>query len=161
LDQLTIPLDQVAQLELDEQLTYVMDLAQVSKILPTDMTLQHFHRLFDVFKTNIRAIRSYEPQVYPGRATLFRATERIVKARQNVSLGWGQTLLRGIKKDVRARDAQLQDSANGWTRVAADGVDVYNVPGDHFTMLRKPHVQALADQLKARLEQAQVAELVI
>ncbi|HEX8145061.1 MAG TPA: sulfotransferase [Pyrinomonadaceae bacterium] len=161
LSQLTIPLDEIAQLEPDRQLAYVMGLAQSSKIVPTDMTLQYFRRLFEVFKTNIRAVRGYEPQPYSGRITLFRARDRVVKAGQNRGLGWGQNLLRGIKKNLHARDAQAQSKANGWASIAAEGVEVCDVPGDHYTMLKKPNVEALAEQLRTHLDQAQVAELVV
>jgi len=78
---------------------------------------------------SMRAARSYKAQSYPGRVTLFRVTEP-----------W----------EGGGRDPYL-----GWDGVAAGGVEVYEVPGDHFTLLEEPHVEMLAAQLKSRLDQTQ------
>jgi len=40
------------------------------------------------------------------------------------------------------------DSTLGWSELTVEGVEVHIVPGNHLTMLRKPNVQALAEQLK-------------
>ena len=42
-----------------------------------------------------------------------------------------------------------------WYDIAVGGLEVRWVPGDAFTMWREPHVQILADQLKASLEEEQ------
>jgi len=161
LKQLTVPLDQIGQLEPDEQLTYVMKLAQSSEIIPPNMTLTYFRRLFEVFKTNVIAVRGYAPQVYQGRITLFRASETF--KRQNGNSGWGQTLLRrsGLGRNGARLPPEARDGANGWSALASEGVDVRDVPGDHYTMLRKPHVEVLAEQLKDCLSDVQVAQTVI
>jgi thioesterase domain-containing protein len=78
---------------------------------------------------SMRAARSYKAQSYPGQVTLFRVTEP-----------WNEG----------GRDPHL-----GWDGVAAGGVEVYEVPGDHFTLLEEPHVQILAAQLKSCLDQTQ------
>ena len=36
--------------------------------------------------------------------------------------------------------------------MAADGVEVHVVPGDHYTMLREPAVQVMAEWLKVCIE---------
>jgi amino acid adenylation domain-containing protein len=73
-----------------------------------------------------RAIQAYRPQRYSGAITVFRASEREVMGNHNRSLGWG--------------------------RLAAGGVRVIDVPGDHHTMLgENRYVRALADELRGRL----------
>jgi aspartate racemase len=72
-----------------------------------------------------RAACDYVPQVYPGRVILFRAA-------------------RGVGS-----------LADAWRRFAAGGVEVHEVPGDHTTIFREPHVQVLAQQLTAALSRAQ------
>jgi thioesterase domain-containing protein len=91
---------------------------------PPDLNLQQLRRLFEVFRANVRAMLSYEPQLYPGRITFFRASEQIA--------------------DV--------DPAHAWRNLAADGVEVHVVPGDHYTMLREPSVQVMAEGLKVCIE---------
>ena len=56
----------------------------------------------------------------------------------------------------RAADAAAphRDPTLGWGEIAAGGVEVQRVPGDHYSMLREPHVNALAGELRARLETA-------
>jgi len=76
-------------------------------------------------EVSLQAACDYVPQVYPGRAVLFRAT-------------------RGVG-----------DPAGAWRRFAAGGLEVHDVPGDHTTMFREPHVQVLAQQLTAALSRAQ------
>jgi thioesterase domain-containing protein len=81
-----------------------------------------------IFKANIRAVSSYVPQVYPGRMILFRASE-------------GGT----------------EGGALGWSELSVQPVQIYSVPGNHYTMLSMPSVQVLARRLRVCLEEAQVA----
>ena len=80
---------------------------------------------FEIFRTNVRALLSYKPQFYPGRITFFRASEQI---------------------------ADIADPVKDWRNVAAEGVEVHVVPGDHYTMLREPAVQIMAEWLKVCIE---------
>ncbi|MCA1601395.1 MAG: non-ribosomal peptide synthetase, partial [Acidobacteria bacterium] len=73
----------------------------------------------------VRAERDYVPQIYPGRITLFWASEAPVLAHNDTRLGWGE--------------------------VAAEGLEVHVVPGDHGTMRAEPHVEILAEKLTACL----------
>jgi thioesterase domain-containing protein/acyl carrier protein len=75
-----------------------------------------------------QARKRYRPRLYPGRLTLFRARM--------------QPLL------------SSHDPENGWGRLAAGGLDIRVVPGNHLGMLQEPHVQVLAELLKLCLEQS-------
>jgi amino acid adenylation domain-containing protein len=46
-----------------------------------------------------------------------------------------------------------QDSTWGWGDIAADGVELYQIPGHHMNVLRSPQVQVLAEKLSACLAQ--------
>jgi len=70
-------------------------------------------------------------QVYPERVTLFRAIENI---------GF-------IDPDL------------GWSELAPGGLEIHDVPGDTFSMLQEPHVQGLAEKLKACIDRVQAEEL--
>lgn len=84
--------------------------------------------MFPVFHANSQATLSYVPKTYPNRITLFRT-------------------------NVQASRAD-HDSTMGWSELTVEGVEVHIVPGNHLTMLRKPNVQALAEQLKECFEKA-------
>jgi len=82
-----------------------------------------------IWNACVQAERDYVPQIYPGRITLFWANETSVPAYADTRLGWGE--------------------------VAADGLEVHVVPGDHGTMREEPHVGILAEKLTACLHRAQ------
>jgi len=74
------------------------------------------------------AEKAYIPAAYPGRITLFRPTMK--------SLRGGE------------------DHDGGWDRIARQGVDVFEVAGDHGSIIDEPNAQTLAQQLLACIEQA-------
>jgi amino acid adenylation domain-containing protein len=95
--------------------------------LPPD--LSHYppaHRR--VWHANQQALMTYKPRVYPGRITVVRA--RV------------QPLISTFEHDL------------GWGRYAAGGVEVMTVPGYHSSVVKVPHVQALAARLKKALSKA-------
>jgi amino acid adenylation domain-containing protein len=129
---LTFSLDHFLQLDLDEQVSYCLEQTRRANVLPPDFGLAQIRRLFRVTRANIRAMRTYIPRGYPGHIALFAARERFNKATQDPTMGWGE--------------------------LVAGGVDVRVIPGDHYAMLREPHVQVLAEQLRICLDEAQAAE---
>jgi hypothetical protein len=80
---------------------------------------------------NLHAARRYTPRVYPGRMTVFLSG----------SVWPGFQL--DPKLDLCGMDA--------------DEIDLHLVPGDRDSMMREPHVGALAEQLRISLETARVA----
>jgi acyl-CoA synthetase (AMP-forming)/AMP-acid ligase II/thioesterase domain-containing protein/acyl carrier protein len=80
--------------------------------------------------TNKMATETYAPQVYPGKVSLFAIEEQDLEF-------------------YAYFDPQL-----GWGKLAAGGVELYQVPGEHLTMITEPHVQTLAEHLKACIEKA-------
>jgi thioesterase domain-containing protein len=46
-----------------------------------------------------------------------------------------------------------QDSTWGWGDIAAEGVELHQIPGHHMNVLRPPQVQDLAEKLSACLSQ--------
>lgn len=71
---------------------------------------------------NAQAVYRYVPQSYPNRVTLFKAVEPAIEP--NSTLGW----------DTLASSLQL-----------------HSVQGNHLSLLKPPHVQDLAQQLKQYL----------
>ena len=97
----------------------------ISHLLPQSAVLQMLdeltiHRLMKIFSANSRATLNYIPQPYSGAIALFRTSESPKKS---------------------------HDLTLGWSQLARSGVQVHCIPGNHLTMLRKPHVQVLAQQL--------------
>ena len=82
-----------------------------------------------VFYANSQAVLNYVPQAYPKKINLFRT-----KVQSNIA---------------------KEDSSMGWHQLTVGGTEIHHIPGNHLTMLRKPHIQILAAQLKACIEKAE------
>jgi thioesterase domain-containing protein/acyl carrier protein len=68
------------------------------------------------------AALNYRPRWYPGKVTLFRAAQRPRSGTQDVFLGW--------------------------ERFVGGGMEVYEIPGDHVTLLKEPGIRVLAKELQ-------------
>jgi thioesterase domain-containing protein len=73
----------------------------------------------------------YRPGPYPGRVTLF----------------WADYVPRPL--------GGMPDTREGWARLAAGGLDVHPVPGDHVLIVTEPRVHRLGKALKETLTRAQ------
>ncbi|HLO83833.1 MAG TPA: amino acid adenylation domain-containing protein, partial [Nostocaceae cyanobacterium] len=73
----------------------------------------------------LQAYRNYCPKVYPGKVVFFRAVD------------------------------QPKECANylkKWQEVAAGGLEIHDIPGNHDSIMSEPHVEVLAEKLKACTE---------
>jgi amino acid adenylation domain-containing protein len=107
-------------------LRQILERAKAAGVMPTDLDISQFERLFRIFSDNLRATYEYRPSVYPGRIIFMRPAERL-----------GEALF-----------TESSSEQTDWHGLAADGVEVETVPGDHFTMVREPHVGTLAARLE-------------
>ncbi|MHC5917615.1 MAG: thioesterase domain-containing protein, partial [Nostoc sp.] len=81
-----------------------------------------------VYYANSQAVLNYVPQAYPKRINLFR---------------------------TNVQSSGKEDPSMGWDQLIVKGTEIHHIPGNHLTMLRKPHIQILAAQLTACIEKAQ------
>ncbi|MBP5971508.1 amino acid adenylation domain-containing protein [Brasilonema sp. CT11] len=134
---LDISEDILQSLVWEEQLKYVLQRLKNADILSPNDEITQLNNSIQVLKAN--CLVNYMPKkVYPTQITLLRASEISVK-----------------EPTSRLPSGILQDSAWGWNKFSAQPVDVHFVPGNHVTMMTQPHVQVLAEQLKASIHQAQ------
>ncbi|MFN6466411.1 MAG: non-ribosomal peptide synthetase, partial [Nostoc sp. DedVER02] len=123
----------------EDQLKYVLERLKDADILPPDDEITQLNNMVQLLKAN--AMVNYVPQeIYPTKVTLLRAKDNVVKVDESNS---------EVLSDI------LQDLYWGWSKFSVEPVDVHFVPGNHVTMMNLPHVQVLAEQLKACIEQAQ------
>jgi aspartate racemase len=123
---LPITVDEILQRHPDEQLTYLVEQAQMAHVLPPGVGIEQARRLLCLYKNNARAIRSYVPQLNQCRLTFFRASEHLTETR---------------------------DPASGWSSLTVQEMEIYDVPGDHLNMIREPHVRILAERLQNYIDQ--------
>jgi thioesterase domain-containing protein len=77
-------------------------------------------------EAELRALFKYQPRVFSGRITLFRAR------RQPLICSYEPT--------------------KGWRRLTSAGVDITPVPGSHKTIIEEPYSGALANALKRAID---------
>jgi aspartate racemase len=143
------------QLEPKKKLAYVLEIPKyrankISKKIASQFGLHSEHPLPEdlggpeflpreirlIFKVHEQAARNYVPQVYQGRVTLFKATDRFTH-----TATWRATWHRY--------------PLLGWDKLVAGGLEVHEVPGSHSfegSLLSEPHVRVLAEKLKSCLD---------
>ena len=121
--------ESLALLPRDELLARVMEQGKRAGLLPADIEAPQAQRLLDLCKSDFRASRNYVLHRYPGRVTLFKASDDLSATSSDPTLGWS-------------------DWADG-------GVDVQIVPGNHANMVYKPNVEVLAKKLTAYIDRVQ------
>jgi amino acid adenylation domain-containing protein len=114
------------RLDIDEQLACVLDRAREVGLVPPDVPHTFLQHRLQLFRANLRAMRSYIPGAYAGGVALFTAADPTWPVRP--------------------------DTSSHWADLAEGGVAHHVVPGNHYTMLREPNILRLADELAAYLE---------
>ncbi|MEH2024340.1 non-ribosomal peptide synthetase [Nostoc sp.] len=93
-------------------------------------TVPYNYRKLTIEEANKQAAREYVLQVYPGRVTVFRAEERFALEKREV------------------------DPNMGWSEMVLGGLDIENVPGNHDSIFREPHVRSLSEKMRACIDRA-------
>ncbi|MCP4698347.1 MAG: non-ribosomal peptide synthetase [Gammaproteobacteria bacterium] len=109
LDEHSLTVEALRQLEPEEQVTYVLEhtdlAARLSEFGGSSSNFRYFLR---VLNTNMLAMLKYTPRVYPGRLVFFRAETR------------------------RPSDPPRPELP--WIELAGGGIEIHIVPGDHISM---------------------------
>jgi amino acid adenylation domain-containing protein len=121
---LSVSYEDLQPLKPDEQLNYLLERLKMVNIFPPEAKLSQLRGFLQVFKANHQA-HYVSQDIYPNRITVFRGSEE-------------------------CRD----DPAMSWDRVSSQPIESLEVPGDHITMMTEPHVQVLAEKLRACLDKA-------
>jgi thioesterase domain-containing protein/acyl carrier protein len=101
--------------------------------LPPGVDSARMEGFYEIFRADQLCV--YNPAApYPAQVTLFRAIE------SNPDNARGPEML-----------PILEDPQLGWTAFSTQPIEVFDVPGDHLTIMREPHVQVLAGAIRARL----------
>ncbi|MBP5971596.1 amino acid adenylation domain-containing protein [Brasilonema sp. CT11] len=133
-----ISYDTLRSLPVEEQLKYVLQNLKMVNLLPPHAEIMQLKNMVQALKANSLSLINYVPQqIYPGRITLLRASET------------------PPERSASKFSEISQDSTCGWSEYSCEPVDIHFVPGNHITMMAEPHVQVLAERLKACIQKAQ------
>ena len=135
--------EELEPFEGDERLDYVLKRGVSVNLFPPDVTIVRARNYLELFRTNARARRNYVPRVYPGTITLFKPVRHY-----EIPPSDGSARHERIAK-------MIQDPTDGWGDLAARGVRVVEVPGNHRTMVGKPHVETLALRIRECLDETE------
>mgnify|MGYP000092787914 CR=1 FL=1 len=85
-----------------------------------------------VFEHNLQIPVNHVPKMYSGRVVYFSAQEK-------------------------SKDSSIASllAPNAWNRWVRNGIEVCEVPGDHLSMTKEPHVRVLAKELGNCLDRAE------
>jgi FkbH-like protein len=110
----------------EAQIDYILERLTSAGILPPNAKAAQIRSWIRVFRANVEAFSTYTPSPYPGSLTALIAGDE-----------------RGSTRDpfVNERGA-----------ITAVSMARQRVPGDHYTLLRDPNVQTLAETLTACLD---------
>ncbi len=120
---------ELAGLDPEVGLARVIERVREAGALPAGVTAEQIGRLWRVFRANVRAVRAYRPAPVPAGTT-------------EVALF--------VTHGNPERDSLGADL--GWGKLVGGGLAVSELSGDHYSLLREPVVQELADGLLRRLE---------
>ncbi|NEP44031.1 MAG: hypothetical protein F6K35_34330 [Okeania sp. SIO2H7] len=116
--ELVVSVDELQQLGLKDKLNYVFQ--KILKLLPLEISLERMGQLFAVFQAAGQVEEIYVPQPYSGQITFFYAEEP--------------------PEQLAEKQQQMQH----WSSLAAGGINIHKIPGDHFSIIPS---EALAKQL--------------
>ncbi|MCL6753052.1 amino acid adenylation domain-containing protein [Nostoc sp. CCCryo 231-06] len=128
----SVPFEELRDLPLTEQLNLINE---KGNFIFSDVEIEDFLRYYKLFKAHVKAMRNYEPQVYPQPITLFRANQEIIH-------------------DFDNPEWYTNDPLLGWGKCSSQPIQVIEVPGDHFSIFVEPHIQELAKHLKDCIDNA-------
>jgi len=111
----------------DDGLDYIYATAVASEALPASFSYREFKKRTALFRRNYSALNNYVAKPYSGSAHIFKA-------------------------EVPFRDRRSLSAALDWDEVVAEIAQVKTLPGDHFTLMHRSHVNILATYLRAALK---------
>jgi thioesterase domain-containing protein len=126
-DNLVTP-EELEGLSISEQIEYIIDKARKVKIFPPEVEGQNNRRIVDVLVGTLKATYAYQREPYPGKVTAFRAQEKHLMA-PDPTLVWVELFV----------------------VLAAQEIEIINVPGSHYTFILEPNLPVLAKHLGACL----------
>ncbi|MEA2562177.1 MAG: hypothetical protein QOH06_3681 [Acidobacteriota bacterium] len=113
---------EMENLSADSPLPEAFARAQEVGLLPAGLDFVAAARRFEVFRANLRRLARYTAEPYPGRVQLFRA--------------------------AGSHFVDPADPTLGWAALAAGGVALQELPGNHWAIVRSPAVEAVAAALR-------------
>jgi amino acid adenylation domain-containing protein len=108
-----------------EPLEILYDEVRRASVLPPDIGIDTLGRIVERFSRNARALLAHQPRQYEGRVEIFKACD----------------------------GGASEETTQAWLALCPGETVATEVPGDHYTVMRRPHLDRLAERLNAVLAQ--------
>ena len=118
---LSVSPQQLKRLNLEEQLAYILEQAKLQNIIPSEVGVQQMQNLYRVYHATGWATYDYQARPYLGAIHLFNASQPSMELDTDATLGW-KDLVKGQ-------------------------IEVHQIPGDHYSIIREPGVGLLTQKL--------------
>ncbi|HEX7241920.1 MAG TPA: alpha/beta fold hydrolase, partial [Longimicrobiaceae bacterium] len=118
-ERISVTPEEILALDPAERLRYAWEAARAESAVPPDLDFSRFGRLWSVFRHNVEASQLYRP-------------------------GRGSAGVDILIVSAKERSAPLKTATSVWKALTSGRVEVEVSPGDHFSMVREPHVRELA-----------------
>ncbi len=115
-------IDMKRRISHNDQPHNILDFIKNIIAMPLDIEWQQLEYLFTTFKLNMYAWLDYNPPEYTRQLDLFQANEDPLRTIRDRSMGWGQ--------------------------LVTSHMQIHTLPGNHYTIIKYPHVVPLAERLK-------------
>ncbi|MGJ0606597.1 type I polyketide synthase [Cylindrospermopsis raciborskii] len=111
-------------------LPFLERLSKLAQLSPAEW-FQRFKNITSRYRnrSRLKAAKAYTIKPYSGRVAFFKAMTLIISVNYN-----------------------LDETELGWRELVTGELQVYEVPGDHITMLNEPHVQFVAQKLQSCID---------
>ncbi len=121
--------DELAGLNPEDKIEFIIDKAEKFGLFPSEASREQNRRFIDVMVGTLKATYAYKRCPYPGKVTVFRPQER----------------------HYHAPDPQLV-----WVELYAildaTDIEVIMIPGNHYSFVKQPNLQVLAERLNSSLK---------
>ena len=135
-----ISYETLKNITVEEQLKYVLHYFKLANMLPPNAEIDQLTNIVQAYKNSCLCLVDYVPkEMYPGKLTVLRAKEDLPD-----------------DPNLELASEVSDDFSLGWNEFSTKPVDLHFVLGNHVTITAEPHVQVLAEQLKACINQANV-----
>ena len=128
IDLLSTASEEVLQSGTQARLDWILDQARRAEVLPPDISVAADLRYrFELYLGDIEGVKNYRPAATSIPLVLLRAMD---------------------EQDDPEMIAR-------WTRLSCNRLEIHDVPGDHLTMMRAPHVSTVAKIIRQRFARAE------
>jgi len=128
-----IQFDQIAtdlhELSHEAKIRAIWESIQHTGIIAPYADVGYLERVIHIMNVTMHAAQSYNVQPYHGRVVLFRSLNDMVLKMDDPTFGWGPYI--------------------------SPPIELCDIPGDHFSIMKKPFISILAQKLAVYLEQVQ------